>query len=273
MGLTSFEDTMTGKNGRRVGRHEVAYFEQFWKGESYNPVGWRLRLKRELGSLRRVSGTDALGRVLSVGCGDGQFEILLAPFATSVTAIDISQEAIAAGHRNVARAGVTNIDFECIPVSELRQNEQFDTIASLGFLHHLPEADLPGFLRQMYMHLKPGGIFYAQEPNARGVLRKIGRVLLGRRYHELHSPDELELDPRETRQLLLTAGFSQVEIGYIDFTLFPALCILAKGPSWPMYVCSGIDWIWCRSPLANWASGFTASACKGRPVTQESIRK
>jgi SAM-dependent methyltransferase len=147
-------------------------------------------------------------------------------------------------------------------LSELNWNDTYDTIVCLAFLHHVPPAELPELCRQAYDHLAPNGLFYAEDPNINGILRKVGHVLLGRRYDHYHSPDERELDPPEVKSLLEQAGFHRVGIGYIDLALIPGLFVLAKGPTWPLYVFTVLDWIWCHSPFAALASGFTTSAWK-----------
>jgi SAM-dependent methyltransferase len=241
---------------------EIAFFEKYYGGQAYHPVGWRLRLARELHSLRRATGGVRLRRVLSLGCGDGQFELMLAPFADQITALDISPQAIEVAKRNAAQAQISNVDFRCLPLSELSWDSQFDAIVCLAFLHHVPEVELPELLRQISSHLKPGGFFYSQDPNRHGLLRKIGRLLLGAKYDKFHSPDERELVPGDLTAKLRAAGFGSVQIGYIDLTLIPALFVLTKGPGVPFHLCGAIDWIWCHSPFAPWSSGFYASARK-----------
>jgi SAM-dependent methyltransferase len=249
------------KKRNKVEADEIEFFANYYENQAYNPTGWRLRLRRELHSLLRRAGKNRLRRVLSLGCGDGQFELMMAPHAEHVTGLDISPEAIALARRRTAEAKVTNIDFRCEPLSELNWAETYDAIVCLGFLHHVPEAELLTLLRQIHAHLVPGGLFYAEDPNVNGVLRKAGRVIWGDdRYNRYHSPDERELDPSQVGSLLRQAGFSTVRIGYIDLTLIPALFILAKGPTWPLYICTAVDWLWCHFVLARWASGFTTFA-------------
>lgn len=253
---------MIDQDGKTVEANEITFFATYYEHEAYNPHGWRLRLERELSSLKRVIGPQPLKRVLSVGCGDGAFELRLAALAEHITALDISAQAIQLAKHQALQMNVTHIDFQCLPLAELDWAEQFDAIICLAFLHHLPEQDLLDFLKQVHEHLKPSGFFYSQDPSVHGVLRKLGRVILGANYDKYHTPDERELDPAELTRLLKLAGFASVNVGYIDFTLIPALYILAKGPAWPLYLCVGLDWLWCHSPFARWASGFTAVAKK-----------
>jgi len=249
---------MTERKTDTVEEGEIEFFERFYGEGAYHPVGWRLRLSRELKSLRRVAGDRPLGRVLSLGCGDGEFELMLAPHAEHITALDISSQAIDIAQRNASRRGVSNVDYRCMPLSDLSWDDQFDAVICLAFLHHVQEEDLPALLLQAYEHLKPGGFFYSQDPNINGFLRKVGRVVLGKNYGKYHSPDERELVPGEIAALLKEAGFGRVRIGYIDVTLIPSYFIMTKGPGAPFYLARAVDWAWCHSPVARWASGFYA---------------
>jgi SAM-dependent methyltransferase len=254
---------MDPSNLKQTESKEIAFFDKYYENEAYNPLGWRLRLAREVRSLRKEMRGETLGRVLSLGCGDGQFEQMLAPWAKQVVGLDISPQGIEIAQRQAARKGIKNVEFRCLSFSDLRWDEQFDTIICLAFLHHVPEEEVPKLLKQCFDHLKQGGFFYSQDPNRNGVLRKMGRVLLGSNYDKYHSPDERELDPGELAGQLKSVGFSAVTHRYIDLTLIPALFILAKKPSWPLRLCPPLDYLWCHSPLARWASGFVAVAEKG----------
>lgn len=258
---------MSERKPDAVEEGEIEFFERFYGEGAYHPTGWRLRLSRELKSLRKVAGKRPLTRVLSLGCGDGEFELMLARYADHITALDISSEAIKIAQRNAERRGITNVDYKCMPLADLSWDDQFDAVISLAFLHHVQEEDLPGLLAQAYAHVKPGGFFYSQDPNINGFLRKVGRVVLGKNYGKYHSPDERELVPEDIAQLLRDAGFAGVRIGYIDVTLIPSYFVMTKGPGAPFYAARAFDWAWTHSPVARWASGFYAFARKKKSAT------
>jgi 2-polyprenyl-3-methyl-5-hydroxy-6-metoxy-1,4-benzoquinol methylase len=262
---------MDQRRSETVEKGEIDFFERFYGEGAYHPVGWRLRLSRELKNLRRLAGNRPLGRVLSLGCGDGEFERMLAGYAEHVTALDISSQAIEIAKRNAERSGVSNVDFRCMPLSEMSWDAQFDAVVCLAFLHHVQEVDLPGLLQDAYAHVKPGGFFYSQDPNVNGVLRKVGRVVLGKNYDKYHTPDERELVPEEIATALRSAGFRSVRIGYIDLTLIPSYFVVTKGPGAPFHMAQAVDWVWCHSPVKQWASGFYAFGRKKReaPVSAE----
>lgn len=241
---------------------EVEFFDSVYGEGAYNPTGNRLKSDRELRSILRACRGGRLGRVLSIGCGDGEFERLLAPHADHVTALDISPQAIEVAERITKAQGIENVAFHCLSVSNLNWHERFDTVICLAFLHHVPEADVPDLLARIFEHLEPGGMLYSQDPNVKGLLRAVGRVMLGSRYHDYHTPDERELDPDQLSDSLRSAGFAQVEIVPIDLTVIPAMYMLATRPGWILHVCAWVDRIFCASPLRRWASGFAAISRK-----------
>ena len=253
---------MDERTSSPVEDRERVFFDAYYEGGNCNPAGLRHRYRRELGSLVRAAAGRDLGRVLSIGCGDGGFELMLAAHADRVVGIDLSREAVERARSRAEGSGISNVEFHCRPISQLDAGEPFDTIVCLAFLHHLPADELPGVLGSLRERLRPGGFFYSQDPNACGILRAIGRVLLGSRYDRYHSPDERELDPAELETVLRRAGFDTVRIGHIDLTLIPAQYLMPKAPGWLMTACARVDKIWCASPLARWSSGFTAVAEK-----------
>jgi 2-polyprenyl-3-methyl-5-hydroxy-6-metoxy-1,4-benzoquinol methylase len=250
----------TTKSREELHRDEVEFFAHYYGAQQYNATGWRLRLQRELRSLLKRAGGARLGRVLSLGCGDGQFELMLAPYCESIVGLDLSPEGITIAKRSAEAAGVRNVAFDCRPLESLAWSDSYDAIICLAMVHHIPPAEVQGMLRQVYEHLLPGGLFYSQDPNRRGLLRAVGRLVLGHSYNTYHTPDERELDPDELAAELKAAGFRDIRCGYIDLTLIPGLYVLAKGPSWPMYPMLWADWLWCHSPLSRWSSGFNMSA-------------
>jgi 2-polyprenyl-3-methyl-5-hydroxy-6-metoxy-1,4-benzoquinol methylase len=247
-----------GDERARSEADERAFFARYYADRRYHPVGWRLRMERDLRVLLEAAGEAGPGRVLSIGCGDGAFELLLAKHAISVLAVDLSPEAIAVAQRAQAQAGAGNVEFRCASFRDLAWDERFDTIVCLAFLHHVPAAELPGFLRACRDHLAPGGLFFSQDPNVNGVLRAVGRVVLGERYHAYHSPDERELDPSELAGQLRDAGLANVALRHVDLTLIPICYVIRRGPALPIRLLAWLDRLWCATPLAPWSSGFAA---------------
>ncbi|MFL6230754.1 MAG: methyltransferase domain-containing protein [Pyrinomonadaceae bacterium] len=92
---------------------------------------------------------------LEIGCGTGEFSRLLARRAGTVLAIDLSPQMIRTAE---ARSKLyPNIEFVNgdVMTHHLAAN-QFDCVATLTTLHHLPAATV---LRNTSRALKPGGVF------------------------------------------------------------------------------------------------------------------
>ena len=253
---------MTKISRELVETREKEFYSAFYKGELYNPLGKKLCLQRELSSLMGLSKRKKLKNVLSIGCGNGLFETILAPYAEHITAIDISPEAIDAAKARQEKLGISNISFQSKSFANISWNEKFDSIICLAFLHHVREEDLPGFLELVYKHLNPDGFFYSQDPNINGILRKLGRIVLGSNYDKYHTPDERELDPRELKQLLEKVRFTSFKINHLDLTLIPSIYMFTKEYKWLMYTCLILDCLWSKSIFASWASGFAMISYK-----------
>ena len=158
-----------------------------------HPEGDKIRCRRELDLLRRAR-PGGLGSVLSLGCGRGWFETLLAQHADHVLGIDLSPESIADAEAHAASQGITNIEFSCTDVTSFELDRSFDTVICVAFLHHLSDPDGLELLTRIHRHLREGGLLHTQDPNAHGLLRRLGRIVLGSRYDEFHSDDERELE-------------------------------------------------------------------------------
>ena len=94
-------------------------------------------------------------RVLEIGCGTGEFSRLLARRAERVVAVDLSPRMIRVAaaraelypHVEFVEGDVMNCQFA---------DEQFDCVATLTTMHHLP---FEAALKKIRSALKPGGVF------------------------------------------------------------------------------------------------------------------
>lgn len=105
-------------------------------------------------------------QVLEIGCGTGTFSRLLAQRARRVVAIDLSPQMI-----HIAREQsqlLPNLEFVVGDVLNYPLNEeQFDCIASLMTLHHLPAVAI---FDKINTALKPGGVFVCLDLYQRSTL-------------------------------------------------------------------------------------------------------
>jgi 2-polyprenyl-3-methyl-5-hydroxy-6-metoxy-1,4-benzoquinol methylase len=125
-----------------IEERERDFFGKHYEEGFTNPAGVELRVRRELEALRRRLGGRPIGRVLSIGCGDAAFEVLLARHAEAVVGIDLSPDGIEKAQKRADSLGLGNLEFRCQALSELSPDEHFDGVVCIGLLHHVPESDL-----------------------------------------------------------------------------------------------------------------------------------
>ena len=122
----------------------------------------RIALVSPDGSLHNQHYSDFLLRqlpancqtALEIGCGKGEFSRRLAERSTRVLALDLSPEMIRIARAN--SADTPNIEFQVADVMTYDlPAADFDCIASIATLHHLP---LPQILEKLKTALKPGGV-------------------------------------------------------------------------------------------------------------------
>lgn len=213
---------------------ELEYHESLYSGFAQahfaRPAVRALRLHM-VAHVRRLTGVSRGARVLSLGCGIGDTELLLAPHVRELVGIDLSPRAIQTARADAARAGIGNVRF--LEGSEL-PDESFDLIIGIFFLHHLTDSALGSMPRMIYDRLAPGGQFYALDPSRQRLSGAIGSLLIPRLMKKYQSPDERELDGREVTALFSGAGFS-CRGGYYDFVSSPLAGLF---PGWR----SGYRW-------------------------------
>ena len=108
-------------------------------------------------------------RVLDVGCGDGNFSILLKETcrAKEVYGVEISEKGVESARKNGVRAFQLDIDTEDLPF----EKNHFDAVFAGEVIEHLFDTD--HFLDEVYRVLKPEGIFVLSTPNLASIHNRI----------------------------------------------------------------------------------------------------
>lgn len=148
-------------------------------------------------SLPRLPATG--GRVLDVGCGNGDFLARAKSAGWEVSGVDPDPEAL-----NIAR--VRNLDVRLGGIETVGcVSEQFDVITLSHVLEHVH--DPVALLRRCYQLLKPGGWVWLETPNLAGR----GHDRYGIHWLPLDTPRHLVLfNPRSLRDLLADVGFERI---------------------------------------------------------------
>jgi len=193
---------------------------------------WFLEVRRVLANLlmRRGRGSPQ-DRVLSLGCGDGRVECLMASHVQEIVGIDVSSVAIDQARARAAHGGLANLRFEVGDIERLAlPPASFDVIWMLGVLHHLDQPGTIKLLGRCLEILQPGGVMVSNDPSARRLIR-VFKAFVRMQYRKYHSPDERELDPHWLAKTYAAVGFNPVSICYNDFFLGPLAWLSPRGGS------------------------------------------
>lgn len=119
---------------------------------AYETAAWNHNTHYHAYLLRHAPARMA--SALDVGCGAGRFTRLLAQRADAVTGLDLSPNMIQLARER--SASVPHVAYEVADVMQLDlPTNDYDCIASIATLHHLPLADVLGKLKAA---LKPSGV-------------------------------------------------------------------------------------------------------------------
>lgn len=240
----------------QVLERELAYHEKLYSGFAQQhfarPAVRALRahmVKRILHKTR--IGPDS--RVLSLGCGIGDTELLVAAHVGDLTGVDLSPAAIRQARQDAEHAGVRNASFQEGSLESVRG--KFDAIIAIFLLHHLPDSVLetaPALVRDL---LNEHGVFYSLDPSRHRLSGRVGELLFPRLMQKYQSPDERQLDPEESAEYFRKAGF-RCETGMYDFVSSPLAGLL---PGWRSgyHVARFADELLLRAPgLGKLGSNF-----------------
>jgi SAM-dependent methyltransferase len=210
-----------------VFQRELAYHEKLYSGFAQahfaRPAVRALRAHMARRILR-MTGAAENSRVLSLGCGIGDTELLLAPHVREIVGVDLSPAAIRQARADAQRLGIGNARFE----EGSEAPGLYDAVIAIFFLHHLPDAALAELPRKLAGQLAPGGVFYSLDPSRDRLSGVVGRKLIPGLMKKYQTADERELEASGTAGLFHRAGF-EVRTDVYDFGSSPLAGLL---PGW-----------------------------------------
>lgn len=210
-----------------VRRRELAYHEELYSGfaqKHFARPAVRALRRHMVERIVRLTGAGPRSKVLSLGCGIGDTELLLAPRVGEVVGVDLSPAAVRQARSDAARLGIANARFE----QGTAAGGRYDVVIAIFFLHHLPDGELAALPACLRERLAPSGIFYSLDPSAHRLSGVVGRLLIPKLMKRYQTPDERELDPEATGQLFRRAGF-ETSVSTYDFGSSPLAGLL---PGW-----------------------------------------
>ena len=150
--------------------------------------------------IRNLSFPGGRGRVLDVGCGNGEFLAQMRTLGWEVEGIDVDTEALA--HARAAGVPVREATLSDLDPGR----ERFDAITLGHVIEHLH--DPRGALARVRTLLRPGGMAWLATPN----VEALGHARFGPSWFALDPPRHLVLfSSRGLRDALRDAGFARVE--------------------------------------------------------------
>lgn len=210
-----------------------------------------------------MTGVSQVSRVLSLGCGIGDTEILLGPHVGEVVGVDLSPNGIKQARIDAARGGISNVRF--VEGTHHDLDETFDAVIAIFFLHHLSDPDLADLPFRVQSMLNPAGVFYSLDPSIRRLSGAVGRLLVPGLMKRYQTADERELDARYVRALFQDLGFD-VHADTYDFGSSPLAGLF---PGWRLgySVARIVDDILLKLPLCRvYGSNFEIIAKNGHEM-------
>lgn len=215
---------------QHVLERELRYHEQLYSGFAQThfarPAVRALR-QHMVHRILRVTGAGVRSRVLSMGCGIGDTELLLAPHVGEVVGVDLSPAAIRQAQEDATRLGISNVHFVNGTLADVR-NQSFDAAMAIFFLHHLSDTALAGFPAEMAEVIRSGGVFYSLDPSDQRLSGKVGRLLFPRLMKKYQTEDERELNAASTARMF-DETWDEVRSDTYDFASSPLAGLL---PGW-----------------------------------------
>lgn len=207
---------------------ELAYHERLYSGfaqQHFAKPAVRALRAHMVRRVLQITGADRSSRVLSLGCGIGDTELLLAPYVGEIVGVDLSPAAVRQATEDARALGIRNARFVEGSLFDVRGS--FDATIAIFFLHHLPHAALnraPSALRSL---LRPRGVFYSLDPNRYRLSGAVGSLLIPHVMRKYQTEDEHELDPAATAALFRSRGFAALTEIY-DFASSPLAGLFPK---------------------------------------------
>jgi SAM-dependent methyltransferase len=234
----------------------LAYHEKLYAGSAqahFSRPAVRAFRDHLAGRILSLTGVRKESRILSLGCGTGDAELVLAPHVGELVGVDLSPAGVKQAREDARRLGISNVDFIQGTLSAVQG--RFDAVIAIFFLHHLSDQALLEVPDGVAERLRPSGLFYSLDPSAHRLSGKVGRLLIPGLMKKYQTEDERELDPAATAGLFRQRGFAVTPEVY-DFGSTPVAGLF---PGWKFgyRLARRIDDALLKvPPLRRWGSNF-----------------
>ncbi len=201
--------------------------------------------RRKIETALELGSFPPRSALVEVGCGTGDYSLLLARAGYQMTGVDLSSKSIEAARVKASILGVSDTPFvvsDAETLSEIPENSA-DGIVSFSALRYVP--DLRQALLAIRRVLKPNGVAVLDFPNRFCPWFRLLKTHFGveRHIHDQH------YSTREIGRLMREAGLVDVTARRILFTTY-----VLPAPLLPVF--RAIDWLGERTPGINQTAGI-----------------
>jgi ubiquinone/menaquinone biosynthesis C-methylase UbiE len=201
--------------------------------------------QRKLQTALALGGFAPGSNLLEVGCGTGDYTLLLARAGFRICGVDLSPASIDSAKAKASRLQVPNVSFNVADAETLADipDGSIDGVVSFSALRYVP--DVQRALRAMWRVLKPRGIAVVDFPNKFCPWFTLLKNHFG---VETHIHDH-QFSTRQARELLRQAGFEAISARRLLFTTYVL-------PSRLLPLFKAIDFVGEWLPLVNLTAGI-----------------
>jgi len=197
------------KNSVQNKEYEIEFFDKHAEKDDYNVFTHEANLKL-IDAFARYTALNIGSQVADLGCGSGVFTKLLVDRGFVATGIDISPKLI-----GIAQAKYPNIHFQIGDAEHLHyENNSLDGVLLSGLVHHF--SDPSALASEVYRVLKPGGKFFAFDPNRLNPFMYLYRDISSPFYSNVGvTKNERPILGSVVQEIFTNVGF-KTNIGYLS---------------------------------------------------------
>jgi SAM-dependent methyltransferase len=164
------------------------------------------KVNRVRAGILDAEGNPPPGWILDIGGNTAGEATILCQEGTRIIVADINEAALDISRQRVLKFALTQPGYVAFDVHQIPfADHSIDCVVVLEALHHFPDYDRA--LAEIHRILKPGGIFYSQEPNGLNPLRRLSELR-----DRLRGTVEKSFFRLQLLKLCQKAGFQRISI-------------------------------------------------------------